>query len=61
VQFGRFADARAAWRFLLRHGVLVRDNGVPGRLRVSVGTPEENDAFLDAVRALRKENEETTA
>jgi histidinol-phosphate aminotransferase len=52
VQFGRFADAHAAWRKILDQGVLVRDNGVPGWLRVSAGTPKENDAFLDAVREL---------
>jgi histidinol-phosphate aminotransferase len=52
VQFGRFADTHAAWRAILDQGVLVRDNGVPGWLRVSAGTPKENDAFLDAVREL---------
>ncbi|GAA4667786.1 histidinol-phosphate transaminase [Streptomyces chumphonensis] len=60
VQFGRFdgeGGAHAVWQALLEHGVLVRDNGVPGRLRVTAGTPEENDAFLDAVRAVMKENE----
>lgn len=56
VQFGRFEDSHTAWQALLDHGVLVRDNAVPGWLRVTAGTPEENDAFLDAVRALRKEN-----
>lgn len=55
VQFGRFADAHTVWRSILDRGVQVRDNGIPGWLRVSVGTPEENDAFLDAVRELRKE------
>ncbi|MEV5984156.1 histidinol-phosphate transaminase [Streptomyces sp. NPDC052051] len=55
VQFGRFADTQEAWRKILDRGVLVRDNGVPGWLRVSAGTPEENDAFLDAVRELKKE------
>ncbi|SEQ43096.1 histidinol phosphate aminotransferase apoenzyme [Streptomyces sp. yr375] len=55
VQFGRFADSRAAWQKILDQGVLVRDNGIPGWLRVSAGTPEENDAFLDAVRKLKKE------
>ncbi|GAA3858774.1 histidinol-phosphate transaminase [Streptomyces lannensis] len=55
VQFGRFADAHEAWRGILDRGVLVRDNGVPGWLRVSTGTPQENDAFLDAVRELKKE------
>ncbi|RCG22065.1 histidinol-phosphate transaminase [Streptomyces diacarni] len=61
VQFGRFdgaAGSHAVWEALLGHGVLVRDNGVPGRLRVSAGTPEENDAFLDAVRAVTKELKE---
>jgi histidinol-phosphate aminotransferase len=56
VQFGRFADSHAAWQAVLAHGVLVRDNGVPGWLRVSVGTPAENDAFLDAARAVFKEH-----
>ncbi|MEU0438573.1 histidinol-phosphate transaminase [Streptomyces sp. NPDC006186] len=55
VQFGRFDDAHEAWQKILDRGVLVRDNGVPGRLRVTAGTPEENDAFLDAVRELKKE------
>ncbi|HEY8984832.1 MAG TPA: histidinol-phosphate transaminase [Streptomyces sp.] len=55
VQFGRFDDPHAAWRFILDRGVLIRDNGVPGFLRVSAGTPAENDAFLDAVRELKKE------
>ncbi|MGW7526337.1 histidinol-phosphate transaminase [Streptomyces sp. NPDC054783] len=55
VQFGRFANAHEAWQKILDRGVLVRDNGVPGWLRVSAGTPEENDAFLDAVRDLKKE------
>ncbi|KIZ18271.1 aspartate aminotransferase [Streptomyces natalensis ATCC 27448] len=55
VQFGRFEDAHAIWRKILDRGVLVRDNGVPGWLRVSAGTPAENDAFLDAVRDLKKE------
>jgi histidinol-phosphate aminotransferase len=36
---------------LLRLGIIVRDGaslGCPGRLRVSIGTPEENTAFLSA-------------
>ncbi|MBM9505546.1 histidinol-phosphate transaminase [Actinacidiphila acididurans] len=55
VQFGRFTDAHAAWQAILDQGVLVRDNGVPGRLRVSAGTPAENDAFLAAARTVFKE------
>jgi len=48
VLFGRFADAPRAWRALLDRGVLIRDVGISQRLRVTVGTPEENDAFLAA-------------
>ncbi|MGQ0846339.1 MAG: histidinol-phosphate transaminase [Sporichthyaceae bacterium] len=50
VLFGLFADAAAVWRGLLDHGVLIRDVGLPGRLRVTVGLPAENDAFLEALR-----------
>ncbi|MER5439545.1 histidinol-phosphate transaminase [Streptomyces sp. NPDC002790] len=55
IQFGVFADPHAVWQFILDRGVLIRDNGVPGRLRVTVGTPEENDAFLDAAREVKKD------
>jgi histidinol-phosphate aminotransferase len=54
VQFGQFEDSHTVWQAILDHGVLVRDNGVPGWLRVSAGTPAENDAFLDAVRSVTK-------
>lgn len=46
VLFGRFTDAPRAWRAFLDRGVLIRDVGIPHRLRVTIGTPEENDAFL---------------
>jgi histidinol-phosphate aminotransferase len=46
VLFGSFAEAGRAWRAFLERGVLVRDVGIPARLRVTIGTPEENDAFL---------------
>ncbi|MFJ9341034.1 histidinol-phosphate transaminase [Streptomyces sp. NPDC101733] len=57
IQFGKFEDSHAAWQKILDQGVLVRDNGVPGWLRVTAGTPAENDAFLEAVRALKKEQQ----
>ncbi|MBY8848497.1 histidinol-phosphate transaminase [Saccharothrix sp. MB29] len=50
VLFGWFEDARATWRSYLERGVLIRDVGIAGHLRVTVGTPEENDAFLAASR-----------
>ncbi|PZS04677.1 MAG: histidinol-phosphate transaminase [Pseudonocardiales bacterium] len=50
--FGEFPDAAAVWSGLLEHGVLVRDVGVPGWLRVSAGTAPEVDSFLAAVDAV---------
>ena len=52
VLFGRFDDQATVWQKLLDRGVLVRDVGVPGWLRVSAGTPEETDAFLNAMADL---------
>jgi histidinol-phosphate aminotransferase len=54
VLFRPPGQAAAVWQALVERGVLVRDvSGVPGvegRLRVTVGTPEENDAFLGALK-----------
>lgn len=51
----RCADAEATFAGLLAGGVLVRRQdhlpGLEGCLRVSVGRPEENDAFLAALDA----------
>ena len=52
VLFGGLTDAPATWQALLDRGVLVRDVGLPGYLRVTAGTPEETDAFLGALRAI---------
>jgi histidinol-phosphate aminotransferase len=43
-------DQQALWRRLLDHGVLIRDVGIPGRLRVTAGTEPETTAFLNAVK-----------
>jgi histidinol-phosphate aminotransferase len=51
VLFGGVGDAAALWRRLLERGVLVRDVGLAGWLRVTAGTPEETDAFLAALDA----------
>jgi histidinol-phosphate aminotransferase len=50
VLFGKFSDQRAAWQALLDRGILVRDVGLDGWLRVSVGTTSECDTFLAAVK-----------
>ena len=48
----RTPDAEGAWRSLLEQGILVRRQdhiaGLSGCIRVSVGTPDENEAFLRA-------------
>jgi histidinol-phosphate aminotransferase len=42
-------DQKIAWSRLLQRGVLVRDVGLAGWLRVTAGTEEETDAFLTAL------------
>ena len=49
VLFGGVADPHAAFEGMLADGVLIRDVGIPGTLRVTAGTPEETDAFLASV------------
>jgi histidinol-phosphate aminotransferase len=61
VLFGLFTDAPAVWQGLLDQGVLIRDVGLPGRLRVTVGLPSENDAFLDALRKICRSSPELVA
>lgn len=50
VLFGPFADQAATWRALLDRGVLVRDVGLAGWLRVTAGTHDEVSAFLQAMK-----------
>jgi histidinol-phosphate aminotransferase len=52
VLFGGFKDEKAVWQFLLDRGVLVRDVGIPSYLRVSAGTAEEVDTFLQVMGQL---------
>jgi histidinol-phosphate aminotransferase len=52
VLFGLFEDRHAVWQGLLDRGVLIREVGPPGWLRVSVGTPEEMVRFKDALTAV---------
>ena len=51
--FSGFIDSSAMlWEELLNRGVLVRDVGIAGHLRVTIGTRAENRAFLDALREI---------
>jgi len=49
VLFGVFADRHAVWEGLLARGVLVREVGPEGYLRVTVGTPSETSAFKSSL------------
>jgi histidinol-phosphate aminotransferase len=53
ILFGRFDEPNVTWKSYLERGILIRDLNVPGHLRVSIGTPEENDAFLAASKEIR--------
>ena len=53
-------DGRALFHRLLARGVIVRPldpYGMPRWLRVSIGTPEENTAFLEALEAVSERTE----
>ncbi|GAA4286825.1 histidinol-phosphate transaminase [Georgenia daeguensis] len=49
VLFGLFPDRHEVWNGLLERGVLIREVGPEGWLRVSVGTPQETAAFRAAL------------
>lgn len=53
VLFGGVDDPRAVFEALLERGIIVRDLGIPGHLRVSAGTEPETTAFLEAIRDIR--------
>lgn len=53
VLFGGFRNSQSIWQALLDKGVLVRDVGIAGYLRVSAGTPDETEVFLSAIRQLK--------
>jgi histidinol-phosphate aminotransferase len=53
VLFGTFPDRHAVWQGLLDRGVLIRETGPDGWLRVSIGTPEEMAAFRRALEEVR--------
>jgi histidinol-phosphate aminotransferase len=49
VLFGVFDDRDAVWQNLLDRGVLIRNTGPRGWLRVTIGTAEETNAFKIAL------------
>jgi len=55
VLFGPFEDRDAVFAALLERGVLIRVVGPRGYLRVSIGTPDEMEAFRSALVDILKE------
>ena len=53
--FGTFADRHAVWQGLLDRGVLIRETGPDGWLRVSIGTGDEMMAFKNALTEVLEE------
>ncbi|MBN9643614.1 histidinol-phosphate transaminase [Corynebacterium mendelii] len=53
--FGPFADNADIWKRFLDRDVLIRDVGVDGWLRTTIGLPRENDALLAAAGAIAAE------
>ena len=52
--FGTFADRQAIWQGLLDRGILIRQTGPEGWLRVSIGTPQENEMFKSALEEVAR-------
>jgi histidinol-phosphate aminotransferase len=50
VLFGTFENRHDVWQRLLDRGVLIRETGPDGWLRVSIGTPEEMATFRIALQ-----------
>jgi histidinol-phosphate aminotransferase len=51
--FGPFVDAHRVWKSLLERGVLIREVGPKGYLRVSASTPDDMEAFKVAFTQLQ--------
>ncbi|TFD66237.1 histidinol-phosphate transaminase [Cryobacterium sp. Hb1] len=52
VLFGGVADPRETFEALLAEGILIRDVGIAGHLRVTAGTENETSQFLEALGRL---------
>ncbi|MCZ4558621.1 histidinol-phosphate transaminase [Rhodococcus maanshanensis] len=50
--FGQFSNAAATWRRFLDEGVLIRDVGIEGYLRATIGLAAENDELLRVSKKL---------
>lgn len=55
VLFGKFADRHAVWQALVERGILIREVGPAGWLRVTIGTPDEMQSFKTALTQVKAE------
>ena len=49
---GGFADPDAVFEALRAQGILIRNLGIPGHLRITAGTEQETSAVIDAIAEL---------
>lgn len=56
VLFGGLENPELVWQKLLEEGILIRNVGLPGTLRVTAGTEAETTAFLAALERILKGN-----
>ena len=59
VLFRTETPARQAYEQLLERGIMVRptdSNGLPDHLRVSAGRPDANEAFIEALAAIERDD-----
>ena len=52
-------DASSCFEHLLQYGIIIRplsSYGMPDKLRISIGTKEDNEAFLEALRSFLKKS-----
>jgi histidinol-phosphate aminotransferase len=53
----KVGDGKAVFNALLSKGIIIRDMnsyGLPEWIRVSIGTPQQNERFLTELRTLLK-------
>jgi histidinol-phosphate aminotransferase len=54
VLFGGVDNPTEVFERLIADGIIIRDVGIPGHLRVTAGSAEETTRFLDSLTAIRR-------
>jgi histidinol-phosphate aminotransferase len=54
VLFGGVDNPTEVFERLIADGIIIRDVGIPGHLRVTAGSAEETTRFLDSLAAIRR-------